>query len=376
MKIGLVCYPTFGGSGVVATELGMALAQKGHEVHFISYRQPVRLDVFLPNLYFHEVCVTQYPLFEYPPYELTLTSKMVEVARYHNLDIFHVHYAIPHASAAYLAQQILKSEGMDVPFITTLHGTDITLLGELPNFKPVIAFAMEQSAAITCVSESLKRDTLARFALRNKQIVAIPNFVDAYACQESKVIARRACLAKPEEKILIHTSNFRKVKRVQDIVKVYEKIHADIACKVVLVGDGPERSILEDYVRQHGYEKDFKFLGNLTCVHEILQTADAFILPSEQESFGLSALEAMNAGVPVISSNAGGIPEVNIHGKTGFVSPIGDTDDMAKNLRYLWKDEQTLSKFKAQAKERAAHFSIANILPQYEAVYQSVLVKV
>ena len=371
MKIGIVCYPTFGGSGVVATELGMALAAKGHKVHFISYSQPVKLDAFSPNIYYHEVAVSDYPLFDYTPYELVLSSKLVDVVKYYKLDILHVHYAIPHASAAYLAKQILASQGIHIPFITTLHGTDITLVGKDPSFEPVITFSINESDGVTTVSESLKKDTLKYFKV-DRNIEVIPNFIcpEEYTHQPTK--EEIACYAPKGEKILIHISNFRKVKRVEDVIRIFDIVRKKIPSKLILVGDGPERSNIENLCRHLDVCDDVIALGKIRETEKILPLADLFIMPSETESFGLAALEAMAAGVPVISTNTGGIPEVNEHGFSGFLSNVGDVEDMARNALHILKDEQTQKQFRANALIQSGKFSMEKILPLYEAYYSRI----
>lgn len=373
MKIGIVCYPTFGGSGVVATELGKALAEKGHEVHFITYSPPVRLDFLSGNLFYHEVSVSDYPLFEYPPYELVLSSKLVDVVKYEKLDLLHVHYAIPHASAAYMAKQILATQGINIPFITTLHGTDITLVGKDPSFEPVITFAINQSDAVTAVSESLKEDTYKNFPNVTNNVRVIPNFIclEDYSSEKNK--CQRKMYAPYGEKILIHVSNFRKVKRVDDVLRVFDKIRKVIPSKLILVGDGPERGNIEKLCRELDTCHDIKSLGKIVNPEQILSIADLFILPSETESFGLAALEAMACKVPVISSNSGGLPEVNIHGFSGYMSNVGDIDDMAKNAISILQDDETLNRFKNNAFQQASKFDIAKILPQYEELYASVI---
>lgn len=372
MKIGIVCYPTFGGSGVVATELGKALAAKGHKVHFISYSQPVKLDAFSPNIYYHEVAVSDYPLFDYAPYEIVLSSKLVDVVRYYKLDLLHVHYAIPHASAAYLAKQILATHGIKVPFITTLHGTDITLVGKDASFEPVITFSINQSDAVTAVSESLKKDTLKYFKI-TRDIKVIPNFICPGEYQNKISDSERKEYAPYGEKILIHISNFRKVKRVEDVLRVFDKVRKEIPAKLILVGDGPERSNVEKLCRELDTCGDITSLGKLRDTEKILPLADLFLLPSETESFGLAALEAMASGVPVISSDSGGIPEVNVNGFSGYMSPVGDTDDMAKHALSILKNESVLKKFKANALEQAEKFSIEKILPMYEKLYEETI---
>ncbi|MBI1266218.1 MAG: N-acetyl-alpha-D-glucosaminyl L-malate synthase BshA [Cryomorphaceae bacterium] len=372
MKIGIVCYPTFGGSGVVATELGIALAAKGHQIHFITYNQPVRLGSFHKNIFYHEVAVAEYPLFEYPPYELVLASKMVDVAMHEKLDLLHVHYAIPHASAAYMAKQILAESDIHLPVITTLHGTDITLLGRDASFEPVISFAINKSDGVTTVSNSLKNDTYKLFGV-NKDISVIPNFVcmEQYNMPENTEL--REAHAPNGEKVLVHISNFRAVKRVEDVVRVFAEVRKTVSAKLVLVGDGPERSRVEQLCRELKTCEDVIMLGKLKDPTEVLSIADLFLLPSESESFGLAALEAMAAGVPVISTNTGGLPEVNRHGVTGMMSDVGDVEDMIKNTLYLLDNEARLNKFKKQAKERAYDFDLGKILPMYEQLYQDVL---
>lgn len=373
MKIGIVCYPTFGGSGVVATELGQALAQKGHQVHFITYSPPVRLDFLSGNLFYHEVSVSDYPLFDYPPYELVLSSKLVDVVKYEKLDLLHVHYAIPHASAAYMAKQILASQGIKIPYITTLHGTDITLVGKDPSFEPVITFAINQSDAVTAVSESLKNDTYINFPNVKKDIQVIPNFIclDDYTAEPG--ICQKKMYAPKGEKIMIHISNFRKVKRVEDVVRIFEKVRKEIPAKLILVGDGPERGNIEKLCRDLGVCDDVRHLGKIVNPEQILKISDLFLLPSETESFGLAALEAMAAKVPVISSNSGGLPEVNENGFSGYLSNVGDVEDMAKNAISILKDEQTLSQFKSNAYKQAEKYSISKILPLYENLYASLV---
>lgn len=378
MNIGIVCYPTFGGSGVVATELGKALAKKGHKVHFISYSQPVRLDYFSENIFYHEVAVSNYPLFDYQPYELVLASKLVDVALYENLDLLHVHYAIPHASAAYMAKQILASKGKKVPFITTLHGTDITLVGKDASFEPVITFAISQSDGITSVSESLKQDTYKHFGVR-KPIHVIPNFIciedydKIYQKNHPDETAKHKHFYAPNgEKILMHISNFRKVKRIEDVIRVFDQVRKKVPAKLLLIGDGPERTHIERLCRELNTCDDVKLLGKVVNPEEHLLLADLFLLPSETESFGLAALEAMASHVPVISSNTGGIPEVNVHGISGYLSEVGDVDDMAKNALRILKDDTTLNQFKEQAYQQALKFDIQNILPMYELLYDAV----
>lgn len=372
MKIGIVCYPTFGGSGVVATELGKALAEKGHEIHFITYSLPVRLDFFSENIFYHEVSVSDYPLFDYPPYELVLASKLVDVVKYEKLDLLHVHYAIPHASAAYMAKQILAKEGIKIPFITTLHGTDITLVGKDASFEPVITFAINESDAVTAVSESLKQDTYNYFKV-TRDINVIPNFIDIEDYSSVKTECHKKIYAPNGEKILMHVSNFRKVKRVDDILRVFDKVRKVIPTKLILVGDGPERNNIEKLCRELDTCDDIRMLGKVTNPQQVLSVADAFILPSETESFGLAALEAMALKVPVISTNTGGLPEVNIHNYSGMLSNVGDIEDLAKNTIYMLENENRLAEFKANAFKQAQKFDLKNILPMYIDLYQKVI---
>ncbi|WP_026997808.1 N-acetyl-alpha-D-glucosaminyl L-malate synthase BshA [Flectobacillus major] len=374
MKIGIVCYPTYGGSGVVATELGKALAKAGHEVHFITYSQPSRLDFFNENIYYHEVSISSYPLFQYLPYESALASKIVNVVLNEKLDLLHVHYAIPHASAAFLAKQILKSKGVHIPFITTLHGTDITLVGKDPSFEPVVTFSINESDGVTAVSESLRNDTYDEFEIISK-IEVIPNFIDLERFKKLRKDHFKIAICPNGEKLLMHTSNFRKVKRIEDVVKVFHLVNQQIPSKLLLVGDGPERTSIEMLCRELGVQNDVRFLGKLDVIEEVLSLADVFLLLSEKESFGLAALEAMACEVPVISSNAGGIPEVNINGVTGFVSNIGDIDDMARNTIHILESDERLAKFKVNALNRAKEFDIANILPMYERYYEQITSK-
>ncbi len=372
MKIGIICYPTYGGSGVVATELGKALASAGHQVHFITYTQPPRLDFFNENIFFHEVSVASYPLFEYLPYESALASKMVDVTINEQLDLIHVHYAIPHASAAYLAKQILKYKGIHVPVITTLHGTDITLVGRDPSFEPVVTFSINESDGVTAVSESLKNDTYAEFEILSN-IEVIPNFIDLERFKKQPKEHFKLAICPNGEKLLMHTSNFRKVKRIEDIIRVFAKVQKQIPSKLLLVGDGPERTGIEALCRDLGVYHDVRFLGKLDTIEEALSLADVFLLTSEKESFGLAALEAMACEVPVISSDAGGIPEVNIHGETGFVSQVGDIDDMVKNAVAILSDPILHKKMKKNALERAQEFDIKKILPLYEKYYEKIV---
>jgi N-acetyl-alpha-D-glucosaminyl L-malate synthase BshA len=371
MKIGIVCYPTFGGSGVLATELGMALSHKGYEVHFITYQQPVRLN-FHPNIYYHEVTVPKYPLFDFPPYETALTSTMMNVIANNNLDLLHVHYAIPHASAAYFAMQILKKTGRDIPFITTLHGTDITLVGKDQTYAPVVTFSMNESNAITAVSDNLREETYKSFEIE-KDIHVIPNFVDLERFQKTDKEHFKQMLAPNGERILVHISNFRKVKRVEDVIQTFLQVHEVLPCKLLMIGDGPERQHAEELCRTLNLHNDTRFLGKQEQVDEILSITDLFLLPSEYESFGLAALEAMACGVPVISTNSGGLPEINLHGETGFLSQVGDVADMAKNAIHLLANEELLNKFKQAALSQARQFEKSRIIPMYEELYANVI---
>ena len=352
----------------MATELGKALAKAGHEVHFITYSQPTRLDFFNENLFYHEVSTKNYPLFQYAPYELALASKMVEVVQYEKLDVLHVHYAIPHASAAFMAKQILKTKGIEIPVITTLHGTDITLVGKDATYEPVVTFSINQSDAVTAVSEDLRKDTFEHFEVTN-EIQVIPNFIDLDRFKKQKKDHFKTAICPNGEKLLVHTSNFRKVKRVEDVIAVFGKVRNLVPAKLLLVGDGPERSKMEELCRELGHCDDIRFLGKLEAVEEVLSVSDLFLMPSEKESFGLAALEAMACEVPVISSNAGGIPELNTHGQSGFVSEIGDTEDMAKNAIHIL-DDRNLQKFKDGALARAKEFEVSKILPLYETLYE------
>lgn len=376
MKIGIVCYPTFGGSGVIATELGMALADNDHEVHFITYNLPVRLDFISHNLHFHEVVIEEYPLFQYQPYELALSTRMVEVVAKHQLDVLHVHYAIPHAYAAYMAKQMLKEKGIDIKVVTTLHGTDITLVGSHPTYKTAVEFSINHSDVVTTVSKSLKEDTLRLFNIKNK-IHVIHNFIDTDKYEKAhEQECQRIALAKPNERVLTHVSNFRPVKRIEDVIKTFEIVHRTVPSKLLMVGDGPERRNAEVLAKKLGIKDDILFLGNSSEVAEILCYTDVFLLPSNTESFGLAALEAMAAETPVVSTNSGGLPEVNVHGVTGYLSNVGDFEDMAKHVLKIVKDDATLLQFKQNAKEHTKQFSIKNILPVYEELYESLRVKV
>ncbi|CAM1347737.1 N-acetyl-alpha-D-glucosaminyl L-malate synthase BshA [Tenacibaculum crassostreae] len=376
MKIGIVCYPTFGGSGVVATELGMALADKGHEVHFITYNQPVRLDFFSHRLHFHEVVLEEYPLFQYQPYELALSSKMVEVVEKHELEVLHVHYAIPHAYAAYMAKKMLEDKGINIKVVTTLHGTDITLVGSHPTYKTAVEFSINKSDEVTAVSNSLKKDTLRLFNIE-KEIKVVYNFIDGEKYDKAhEGECKRAALAAPNERIVTHISNFRLVKRTDDVIRIFNKVQKEIPSKLLMVGDGPERLKAENLAKELQIEDKVLFMGNSTEVAKILCYTDVFLLPSETESFGLAALEAMAASTPVISTNTGGLPEVNIEGKTGFLSNLGDIDEMANNAINILKDDAILNQFKENAKEHIKSFSLENILPVYEDIYKSCYTKV
>lgn len=373
INIGIVCYPTFGGSGVVATELGKGLAQKGHKVHFITYNQPSRLDFLNENLFYHEVEFNSYPLFEYPPYELALASKMVSVVKNEKLDLLHVHYAIPHASAAYMAKQILKSQGIYVPVVTTLHGTDITLVGRDPSYEPVVTFSINQSDGVTSVSRDLKKETYEFFDIQN-HIEVIPNFIDLEKFKKQKKDHFKRAICPNGESLIVHTSNFRKVKRVLDVVNTFYNIHKEIPAKLLMIGDGPERNAAEQLARDLNIGHDVRFLGKLEAVEEVLSVADLFLMPSEKESFGLAALEAMACEVPVVSSDAGGLPELQVQGVTGFMSTVGDIEDMTRKSLFIL-DKNNLPQFKASALKRAQEFDITNILPLYENYYQQILEK-
>jgi len=373
LKIGIVCYPTFGGSGVVATELGMALAQRGHHVHFITYKQPVRLDFISNDIHFHEVFVEEYPLFQFQPYELALSSKMVEVVEMYNLEILHVHYAIPHAYAAYMAKQMLREKGIDIKVVTTLHGTDITLVGSHPNYKTAVEFSINNSDVVTTVSESLKKDTLRLFNIR-KEIKVIYNFIDfeQYSEIESEECQRHT-IASENERIITHVSNLRPVKRAADVIDIFYKVQKVIPSKLLLVGEGPDRENIECQAKDLGILDKILFMGNSNEVNKLLCYSDLFLLPSETESFGLAALEAMAARTPVISTNSGGLSEVNVNGVTGFLSNVGDTDDMAKNSIYILEDLERLQQFKQNALAQAKRFSLQNVLPDYKEVYREVI---
>ncbi len=375
MKIGIVCYPTFGGSGVVATELGMALAENGHQIHFITYRRPARLATFHKNIFFHEVNAAEYPLFEYSPYDTALASKLVDVVLFEKLDLLHVHYAIPHASVAFLAKSILKTKGIELPVVTTLHGTDITLVGNDPSFAPVVEFSINSSDGVTAVSNQLRQQTMESFDIHN-DIQVIYNFIDFSRFRKTDKNHFKMAIAPEGEKIMTHVSNFRKVKRVEDVIAVFQKVRKEVPSKLILVGDGPERRAMESLCREMNLCDDIRFLGKQDAVEEILAIADLFIIPSENESFGLAALEAMACEVPVISSNAGGLPEVNLQGETGYLADVGDVDTMAKRAISILTNEQEHNRLKAGAYQQALKFHIDNILPQYERFYASVFKKV
>ena len=372
MRIGIVCYPTYGGSGVVATELGLALANKGHQIHFITYKRPVRLTHFQENIYYHEVSTEEYPLFDYAPYDTTLTSKLVDVIKYEKLDLLHVHYAIPHATVAYLAKQILAEEGIFIPVVTTLHGTDITLVGSDRSFAPVVEFSINQSDGVTAVSKHLRDQTCEQLHI-TKEIEVIYNFIDFDRFSRLNKEHFRKAIAPEGEKILVHTSNFRKVKRIEDVILTFEIVQKKIASKLLLVGDGPERPRMERMCRELGLFDHVRFLGKQDAIEEILAVADLFLIPSSNESFGLAALEAMACQVPVISSNAGGLPEVNVHGVTGFIANVGDIDAMANGALVLLENEEMLNAFRKNAYEHAKTFDISVILPQYEAYYEKIV---
>jgi N-acetyl-alpha-D-glucosaminyl L-malate synthase BshA len=375
MKIAIVCYPTFGGSGVVATELGLELARRGHEIHFITYSQPVRLALLNPNVYYHEVNVPEYPLFHFQPYELALSSKLVDMVKLYKIELLHVHYAIPHAYAGYMAKQMLKDEGINLPMITTLHGTDITLVGNHPFYKTAVTFSINKSDFVTSVSQSLKDDTMKLFNIKN-EIQVIPNFIELdKEIDEPATSCRRSVMANENEKIITHISNFRKVKRIPDVIKIFYKIQQQIPAKLMMVGDGPEKEKAEYLCQELGILDKVIFFGNSNEIDKILSYTDLFLLPSETESFGLAALEAMAWSVPVISSKSGGLPEVNFEGISGYLSEVGNTDEMAENALKILQDNTTLNKFKENALSVAKQFDIKNILPLYEALYQKAINK-
>ena len=369
MKIAIVCYPTFGGSGVVATELGIALSKRGHEVHFITYKQPVRLDLLNEKIFFHEVNVPEYPLFHFQPYELALSSKLVDTIKLHNIDLLHVHYAIPHAYAGYMAKKMLEEEGIYVPMITTLHGTDITLVGKHPFYKPAVTFSINQSDVVTSVSQNLKERTLEFFNIE-KDIQVVPNFIDKKKYSNSFTDCQRSLMADDDEKIITHISNFRKVKRIPDVVQVFYRIQKEMPAKLIMVGEGPQKEVAERLCDSLGISDKVIFLGNSNEIDRILCSSDLFLLPSESESFGLAALEAMINKVPVISSNAGGIPEVNLDGITGYLNDVGDVEGMAANALKILGDDEVLEKFKTNARKSSERFDILKVLPLYENLYE------
>ena len=373
MKIAIVCYPTFGGSGVVATELGLELANRGHEIHFITYRQPVRLALLNSKVHYHEVNVPEYPLFHYQPYELALSSKLVDMVKLYKIELLHVHYAIPHAYAGYMAKQMLKDEGIILPMVTTLHGTDITLVGNHPFYKTAVSFSINKSDIVTSVSQSLKDDTYKLFNIK-KEIHVIPNFIELDKIRnESQISCHRSVMAKKEERIITHISNFRKVKRIPDVIKIFYKIQQKIFAKLMMVGDGPEKLRAEQLCKEMGIEDKVIFFGNSNEIDQILSYSDLFLLPSETESFGLAALEAMAWSVPVISSNSGGLPEVNFDGISGYLSNVGDVDSMAENALKILSDDTTLAQFRESALNVAQQFDIKNILPLYESLYHEAI---
>ncbi len=375
MKIGIVCYPTFGGSGVVATELGMALSKRGHSIHFITYKQPVRLEQLTRNIHFHEVTVPEYPLFHFQPYELALSSKLVNMVKLYEIDVLHVHYAIPHAYAGYMAKKMLEEEGIYLPMVTTLHGTDITLVGNHPFYKPAVTFSINHSDVVTSVSESLKQDTLNLFKI-TKEIEVVPNFIDVSKYRKSFTDCQRSLMADEDEKIISHVSNFRAVKRIGDVIRIFEIIQRKVKSKLIMVGAGPEKEMAEDLVESLGLQDKVVFLGESNEIDKILCFSDLFLLPSEKESFGLAALEAMVNGVPVISTNSGGLPEVNIHGVSGYLANIGDVEAMGDFGIKILGDEKTLKKFKENALEQAKTFDIDIVVPQYEALYEKALAEI
>ncbi|SHH10625.1 N-acetyl-alpha-D-glucosaminyl L-malate synthase BshA [Flavobacterium micromati] len=375
MKIAIVCYPTFGGSGVVATELGLELARRGHEIHFITYSQPVRLALLSKNVHYHEVNVPEYPLFHYQPYELALSSKLVDMVKLYKIELLHVHYAIPHAYAGYMAKQMLKDEGINIPMVTTLHGTDITLVGNHPFYKPAVTFSINKSDFVTSVSQSLKDATLELFNIKN-EIEVIPNFIEITKNRvESDVPCQRSVMAEPSERIITHISNFRKVKRIPDVIKIFYNIQKQIPAKLMMVGDGPEKEKAEHLCQELGIENKVIFFGNSNEIDKILCLTDLFLLPSETESFGLAALEAMACRVPVISSNSGGLAEVNFEGVSGYLSDVGNVEEMAENALKILTDDSKLEEFKDNALAVAKQFDIQNILPLYEALYQKAINK-
>ena len=372
MKIGILCYPTYGGSGIVATELGMALADKGYEVHFISSALPARLDITNPNIFFHKVNVQTYPLFQYQPYDIALSSMIYRVVNLYKLDLLHAHYAIPYAYAAFTAKQMLKEEGKDIPLVTTLHGTDITLVGQHPSYKHAVEFSINQSDTITSVSESLKKDTLQLFKI-TKEIKVITNFIDNDEFKINTDCQRRQ-FATDDEKILIHVSNLRPVKRVEDVLQIFKNVNTRVKSMLIIIGEGPDMEVINQFLEEHpDLIGKVRLLGKVNDLYRILQLSDVFLLPSEQESFGLAALEAMAAETPVISSNAGGIPEVNIQAETGFLAEIGNIEAMSNYTIKLLSDENLLTQMKKNAKDQALRFDLKNILPLYEKMYDETL---
>ena len=374
MKIGIVCYPTFGGSGVVATELGLELSKRGHEIHFITYKQPVRLELLSNNVHFHEVHVPEYPLFHYQPYELALSSKLVDMVKLHGIELFHVHYAIPHAYAAYMAQQMLKDEGVYVPIVTTLHGTDITLVGSHPFYKPAVTFSINKSDAVTSVSESLKRDTLRLFDIKN-DIEVVPNFIDIEKHEPNFTDCQRSAMANENERIITHISNFREVKTIPDVIKIFNGIQKEVPSKLMLVGEGPEKEAAEYLVEELCISEKVVFFGNSNEIDRILCFSDLFLLPSQTESFGLAALEAMASSVPVISSNSGGLSEVNKDGFSGYLSTVGNVSEMTEKALQILKNDDSLNQFKLNSKAQSLNFDIHAIVPKYESIYQKTLSK-
>jgi len=372
MKIAIVCYPTFGGSGVVATELGLELARRGHEIHFITYRQPVRLALLNPNIHYHEVNVPEYPLFHYQPYELALSSKLVDMVKLHGIELLHVHYAIPHAYAGYMAKKMLKEQGIKIPMVTTLHGTDITLVGNHPFYKPAVSFSINHSDVVTSVSQDLKDETYRLFDIK-REIFVIPNFIEVNHEKSVNTPCKRAIMAPGGEKIVTHISNFREVKRIPDVVKIFNEIQKSIPARLMMVGDGPEREPAEKLAEDLGISDKVVFFGNSNEINEILCFSDLFLLPSQTESFGLAALEAMAVGVPVISSNTGGLPEVNRDGFSGYLGNVGDVQGMAEKAVSILSDDDKLAQFKANALEVAKEFDIQRIMPMYEQIYRRAL---
>ncbi|WP_029033011.1 N-acetyl-alpha-D-glucosaminyl L-malate synthase BshA [Salinimicrobium terrae] len=372
MKIAIVCYPTFGGSGVVATELGMSLSRRGHEIHFITYKQPVRLEQLSHNIHFHEVNVPEYPLFHYQPYELALSSKLVDMVKLYKIEVLHVHYAIPHAYAGYMAKKMLEEEGIFLPMVTTLHGTDITLVGNHPFYKPAVTFSINSSDVVTSVSQSLKADTLRLFNVK-REIDVVPNFIDTTKYTQSISNCQRSMLAANDERIITHVSNLRKVKRVKDVIMIFNEVQKKLKSKLIMVGQGPEREVAEDLVHELGLEEKVLFLGESHEIDKVLSYSDLFLLPSEKESFGLAALEAMVNGVPVISTNTGGLPEVNKQGFSGYLSDVGEVSEMAANAIYILKDDKILKKFKENARNQAFVFDVDSVVPLYESLYQKAL---